>query len=144
MSGVPAVAEIEVGAPREEVWSALTDPSVIEQYMFGSVVETDWQPGSPIVWKGEWNGKPFEDKGTVLDVRAPEYLKLTHYSPMSGQEDRPENYHTLEYELTDRNNGTHLRLSQDGNPDQAAAEHSRENWASMLESLKRVIEQQPS
>jgi uncharacterized protein YndB with AHSA1/START domain len=143
MSGVPAIAEVDVKAPREEVWKALTDPSLIEQYMFGSVVETYWQPGSPIVWKGEWNGKPFQDKGTVVDIRPPEFLKLTHYSPMSGQEDRPENYHALEYELTEQNDVTRLRLSQDGNKDQEEAEHSRENWTSMLESLKSIVEQPP-
>ena len=77
----------------------LTDSEMIQRYMFGAIVETDWKPGSPIAWRGEWNGKPFEDKGEVLEVLPYKFLKLTHFSPLSGQEDRPENYHTLEYEL---------------------------------------------
>ena len=31
-------------------------------------------------------------------------------------------------------------LSQDNNPDEDAAEHSRQNWATMLDGLKRHVE----
>jgi hypothetical protein len=49
----------------------------------------------------------------------------------------------LTYELSDCPDGTHLQLSQDGNADQEAAQHSAHNWASMLESLKSVVEESP-
>jgi uncharacterized protein YndB with AHSA1/START domain len=58
-----ATAEIEIDAPPTKVWSALTDPDQIKQYMFGSEVVTDWRQGSQIVWKGEYEGKEYEDKG---------------------------------------------------------------------------------
>ncbi len=141
MSGMSAIAEIDVDASPEEVWKALTDPSMIQQYMFGSVVETDWRPGSPIVWRGEWEGKPFADKGTVLELQPSKYLKLTHFSPMSGQQDLPENYHTVEYELSNNNETTHLRLIQDGNATEDEVEHSKQNWIAILEALKRVVEE---
>jgi len=48
MTGKVASAETDIDAPRREVWRALTDPDEIEKYMFGSRVETDWKPGSPI------------------------------------------------------------------------------------------------
>ena len=35
-----AVAETEIDASPDEVWTALTDPEQIEKYMFGSKVET--------------------------------------------------------------------------------------------------------
>ena len=50
MRGHVAVAEIQIDASPARVWSALTTPAEIEQYMFGSRVETDWEPGSRIVW----------------------------------------------------------------------------------------------
>jgi uncharacterized protein YndB with AHSA1/START domain len=140
MSGISAVAEVEIDAPQNDVWIALTDPEMIQKYMFGSVVETDWKPGSSIVWKGEWNGKPFEDKGEVLEVQPPTHLKLTHFSPMSGADDSPENYHTLEYELSEQNGSTLLRLTQDGNSTEQEAKHSKQNWESMLNLLKGVVE----
>src|SRR3712207_7239681 len=49
-----------------------------------------WRPGSPITWSGEWQGHAFEDKGEVLEVEPPHRLVVTHFSPMSGQQDVPE------------------------------------------------------
>ena len=140
MTGHVATAEIEIDASPGEVWAALTDPAQIKKYMFGSDVETDWQEGSPIVWKGEYEGTSYEDKGEILEVEPERRLKLTHFSAMSGDEDVPENYHTLVYELDERNGGTHISLSQDNNSSEEAAEHSRANWEKMLAGLKQVVE----
>ena len=140
MTGRVATAETEIRAPRSEVWRALTDPDQIEKYMFGSRVETDWKPGSTIVWKGEYEGKRYEDKGEILEVETERRLKMTHFSPLSGEEDAPENYHTLVYELEDDEGRTHVSLSQDNNASEEAAEHSRANWEKMLSGLKEVVE----
>ena len=135
-----ANATIEIDAPPEEVWTALTDPEQIEKYMFGSQVVTDWQPGSPIAWKGEYEGKKYEDKGEIVEVEQPRRLKLTHFSPLSGEDDRPENYHTVLYELEKQGEKTHVSLSQDNNASEEAAEHSKANWEKMLTGLKEVVE----
>ena len=135
-----ATVETEVEAPASRVWAALTDPDVIERYMFGARVVTDWKPGSSIVWKGEYEGKPFEDKGEVLEVVPEQRLKVTHFSPLSGEDDVPENYHTVTYELESDNGTTHVSLSQDNNPSAEAAEHSQANWEKMLSGLKATVE----
>ena len=135
-----ANATIEIDAPPEEVWTALTDPEQIEKYMFGSQVVTDWKPGSPIVWKGEYEGQKYEDKGEIVEVEQPRRLKLTHFSPLSGEDDRPENYHTVLYELEKQGEKTHVSLSQDNNASEEAAEHSKANWEKMLTGLKEVVE----
>ena len=62
--GFVAEASISVNVPVEKVWNALTTPEVIQQYMFGTKVVSGWKEGSPIVWKGEWQGKKYEDKGS--------------------------------------------------------------------------------
>ena len=135
-----ATAEIEIDASRDKVWSALTDPEQIREYMFGSEVVTDWQQGSPITWKGEYEGKPYEDKGEIVEIEPQRRVKMTHFSPLSGQEDRPENYHTLVYELAESDGRTRVSLSQDNNPSQEAADHSQANWEKMLTGLKDVVE----
>lgn len=135
-----AKAEIDVAAPVSEVWRALTDADLIAKYFFGSRVETDWRPGSSITWKGEYNGKAFEDKGKVLEVEENRLLKVTHFSPLSGQPDEPENYHTLTYTLDEHDGGTHLELSQDNNGSEEEAEHSKANWETMLAGLKKTVE----
>src|SRR5262245_17009010 len=108
--------------------------------MFGSQVRTDWKQGSPIVWKGEYQGKTYEDKGEVVEIVPGRRLELTHFSPLGGREDRPENYHTLLYELERRGGATHVSLRQDNNPSPQAAEHSRANWEQMLGALKQFVE----
>lgn len=140
MTGKVATTETDIDAPRSKVWQALTDPDQIQKYMVGSRVETDWKQGSPITWKGEYEGKKYVDKGKILEVEHERRLKLTHFSPLSSEEDAPENYHTLVYELEDNDGTTHVSLSQDNNKDEKAAEHSRANWQKMLSGLKEVVE----
>jgi uncharacterized protein YndB with AHSA1/START domain len=140
MADYLATAETEIDASRARVWAALTDPEQIKEYMFGSQVVTDWKQGSPIIWKGEYEGKEYEDKGEIVEIEPERRLKVTHFSPSSGEEDRPENYHTLLYELEERGGRTHVSLSQDNNASKEAAEHSRANWEKMLAGLKQVVE----
>ena len=141
MTGHVAVAETEINASPGRVWNALTDPAQIKEYMFGSRVTTDWKQGSPIVWKGEYEGRKFEDRGQILEIEPERRLKMTHFSPLSGREDAPENYHTLLFELEKAGREkTHLSLSQDNNSSEEEAEHSKANWETMLGGLKKLAE----
>ena len=108
--------------------------------MFGSQVQTDWKQGSPIVWTGEYEGKSYEDKGEILEIVPNRRLKLTHFSPLGGDEDVPANYHTLLYELHSEGDKTRLSLSQSNNASEQEAEHSKSNWEKMLAGLKEVVE----
>src|SRR5688500_18463647 len=110
-----ARASTRIAAPADRVWRALTDPAEVKKYFFGTDLETDWKPGSPITFSGEWQGRKYEDKGTVLEVERPRRLKYTHFSPLSGKPDKPENYHTITVELAPDEGGTHVTLAQDGN-----------------------------
>jgi uncharacterized protein YndB with AHSA1/START domain len=140
MAGFVAIAETDISAPPARVWSALTDPEQIKQYSFGSVVETDWKPGSPITWSGEYQGTAYQDKGQVIEAEAERRLVVTHFSPMSGQPDAPGNYHTVAYVLEPRGQQTHVTLSQDNNASEEEAAHSQENWTAMLAALKKLLE----
>jgi uncharacterized protein YndB with AHSA1/START domain len=141
MSGHVATAQCEIDAQPEDVWEALTNPARIREYMFGSEVSTDWKPGSPITWKGEFEGKAFEDKGEIISFEPGRLLEVTHFSPLTGQDDRPEDYHRVRYELQPANGGTVVRLTQDNSSSAEEAEHSGATWQMMLDSLKKVVEQ---
>ncbi|MDQ2782889.1 MAG: SRPBCC domain-containing protein [Actinomycetota bacterium] len=140
MTGLMARGTTTIDASKAAVWKGLTDPDQIKDYMMGSVVETDWQPGSPITWSGEWKGKPYQDKGEIVAVDEPDRLELTHYSPLTGQDDVPESYHTLVYTLEDRDGGTQVSVTQDNNADQDEADRNSQAWTQMLDGLKQTVE----
>ncbi len=139
--GFEAINKVTINAPRADVWDALTNPDKVKKYMHGTEMSTDWKKGSAIKWTGEWKGKPYEDKGEVLEVEPERMLKYTHWSPMGGSEDKPENYHTLTYVLEGSDGKTTLTLRQDNNPTQEDADKmAKENWAPVLEGLKETAE----
>lgn len=135
-----ARAEVDIDAGRDAVWEALTDPRKIAEWMMGARVSTDWQVGSPITWSGEMDGRPYEDKGEVLAADRPDRLSMTHYSPLMGEADEPENYHTVTYELSGDDGTTTVALTQDGNDSAEQAEQFSANWQGMLEALKGSVE----
>lgn len=135
-----AKASVEIGASAAKVWDALVTPSIIKQYMFGTTVVSDWREGSPITWKGEWKGKPYEDKGTIRRIEPRRLLQYSHYSPLSGLPDTPENHHTVTIEVSESGARTRVSLSQDNNASDEAREHSEKNWKMMLEGLKKLLE----
>lgn len=138
---IVASAVTDIHAAIAKVWTALVDPAIIKQYMFGTNVTSDWKEGSPIVWKGEWQGKPYEDKGVILRLQPIRVLQYSHYSSLSGLPDTPHNYHTVTIELAEQPNGTRVCLSQDNNATEQAREHSEKNWNMVLAGLKNVLEQ---
>lgn len=140
MTGAIATAETDIHACPERVWAALTEPDQIAVYMGGSKVETTWAVGSPITWSGEYDGRAYQDRGTVLAYDEPHVLSVTHYSPLMGQEDRPENHHTLVYRLTGDGDVTHVALTQDNCADEAQAEQFSRNWQAMLQGIKAHVE----
>jgi len=101
MPNLIAKASIDIAAPATRVWDALVKPDLIRQYMFGAAVVSDFQEGSPITWTGEWKGKPYQDKGRILKVEPRRKLEYSHFSPLSGLPDTPENHHTVTLELTE-------------------------------------------
>ncbi|TCC36657.1 SRPBCC domain-containing protein [Kribbella capetownensis] len=141
MTGYLATAETDIAATPAQVWEVLTDPKQLKQLWFGAEVETDWQVGSPITWSGEWEGKPYQDKGEILEIASGRLLRLTHFSPLTGQPDVPENYHTLTYELTG-DDATHLKLTQDNNASEEEAKHSQGMWEMLVAKVKEAAEGQ--
>jgi len=135
-----ARATITVNAPTEKVWDALTKPELIKQYLFGTEVTTDWKAGSPIRYRGVWQGKPYEDKGKVLQVEPGKLIVSTFWSSLAGLPDAPENYKTVRYELASEGSGTRLTVIQDNNDSEDEARHSEGNWRMVLEGLKKLVE----
>jgi len=129
-----------INAPVNKVWEALTNPSLIKQYLFGTNTITDWKKGSPITYEGEWQGKSYKDKGVIVDIIPEKLLHTTYWSSMSGKEDRPENYNNVLYEVEEQNGGTLVTISQDNIKDEKELEHMNQNWGIVLDSMKKLLE----
>jgi uncharacterized protein YndB with AHSA1/START domain len=138
--GLVAKASAKIDAPVSVVWDALVNPEVISKYMFGTQVISRWKRGSSITWKGVWEGKSYEDKGKILELVPKRILSYSHFSPLSGLPDAPENYHTVIVELSGSGDLTMISLSQDNNPTEEARDHSQRNWKMMLAGLKKLLE----
>ena len=136
-----ANASVKINANREKVWDALTNPDKIKQYFFGTNAISDWKKGSSLKFTGEWEGKTYEDKGTILDTQPGKLFRYTYWSSMGKLEDKPENYATVTYELVPAGNETILNVTQDNVPSQESKEHSEQNWQYVLGELKKFVEQ---
>jgi uncharacterized protein YndB with AHSA1/START domain len=131
---------VSIHADISSVWRALTDPVLIKQYFFGTNAVSDWKKGSKVFFRGEWEGKPYEDKGTVLASDPPTLLQYSYWSSFSGTADVPENYAVVTYSLKHVGDQTGLTVTQDSIATQEARDHSEQNWKSVLEGLKKVVE----
>ena len=138
--GHVATSTVAIDAPASRVWDVITDPAAIKEFMFGADVVTDWTVGGPIVWRGQWEGKDYEDKGFILELEPGQRLVHTHFSPLSGEADIPENYHTLTWTLEAQDQGTRLTLSQDNNASEEAAAHAQGMWDMLVADVKKIAE----
>jgi len=139
MANNVATAEARIAAPAGQVWQALTDPESIREWMSGSDVRTTWNVGGPITWTGEYDGHAYQDKGQVIEFDPPRRLVVTHYSPLMGGDDVPENYHRVSYDLTEVDGATTITLRQDGNDSAQQAEQFSANWQRMLDRLREIV-----
>lgn len=138
--GLLATSEIDIKAPASRVWQALTDPAMIRQYLFGTEVTSDWKEGSPITYRGTWNGQAYEDKGILEKIIPEKLLRSTYWSSLSGTKDEPENYATISYTLSANGETTTLKLTQDNCSTEESRAHSEKNWHVVLETLKNLLE----
>ncbi len=138
--GLVANVSTLINGPPRAVWVALTDPDKIRQYMFGAQVDSEWRKGSRIMWRGEWQGRSFEDQGVILDLEPERLIRYTHFSRLSGLPDLPENYHVVTVRLASEGSGTRVLLTQDNNESEEARAHSEGSWKMMLSGLKVLVE----
>jgi uncharacterized protein YndB with AHSA1/START domain len=128
-----------IKAPLEKVWDALTRPEQVKQYFFGTNLETTWEVGSPIIFRGEWNGAAYEDKGTILSFEPLKSFSYTYWSNAGTLPDTPENYQILTFSTEEVSGGTKVTIDQSNVETQEKADHSAENWKMILGELEKFV-----
>jgi uncharacterized protein YndB with AHSA1/START domain len=122
-----------------EVWDALTDKESVKKYFFGTELNTDWKVGSPIIFRGNWEGQSYEDKGKILEAEKEKLIKYTYLSSFSGLPDLKEKYSTITYQLQPEGQGTMLTVVRQGFRDEKAHNDSKEGWRIVLKNLKKLL-----
>jgi uncharacterized protein YndB with AHSA1/START domain len=139
---------ITMNAPVLKVWDALTNPEQTKKYMFGCETVSDWEVGSPLLWKGVFNGvELIAVKGEIVKIEPGKFLAYTTFDPNSTMEDIPENYLTVTYELASEDRRTILTVTQgdfskvaDGQKRYHDAYNNGSGWEPVLVEIKKLVE----
>jgi uncharacterized protein YndB with AHSA1/START domain len=140
MTELTSSSSVTIDAPIDEVWAAITTPARIKEWFFGVDTESDWEVGSSLVHRGEWQGKPYEDKGELLRIDPPKLLVHTHWSDVSGTPDAPEHYQEVTWALEEQGDRTRLTVSERNLPSEEAKQVSDQSWTMVLGDLKQLLE----
>ncbi len=134
---------VNILAPARKVWLALTVPHLVKQWQYGSDLLTTWEPGTPIIFRNEWDGQTFEQKGSVIEFTPPSRLKYSLFFPRPDLQDIPEHHFFMTYELTESGGVTALLFRQeDPRPSLPDESTGGEEGPDVLSQLKALVEVQ--
>jgi uncharacterized protein YndB with AHSA1/START domain len=142
------VNTISINADAKKVWRALTQPEETKKYMFGCETVSDWKKGSPLLWKGQYEGKEMVFvSGFILDIKENELLKYNVIDPNASYPKTPENHLNVTYQLKSMGAQTELTVTQDNFENAAEGEkrfkevdNNGEGWVPILKVIKEQIE----
>ncbi len=129
----------QIHASVQDAWDLLVNPARASELWWGSTVESDFTPGHPIVWKGVWEGKPFEDRGTILTVQPPTLLKYSHWAPSFG-EDVEANRNFLTWQLAPEGAGVKVTFRHENIATKEMKDQSEAMWKQLLGRMKDMLE----
>ncbi len=131
---------VEILAPARKVWLALTSPDLVKQWQYGSDLLTTWEVGTPIVFRNEWNGQVFEQKGTVLEFIPESRLKYSLFFPRPDLQDSPEQCFFMTYALSKGDGATSLLIRQEDPRPSPPDESVGDEGPNVLSALKELVE----
>ena len=134
------ISTIKIKATKQKLWDILTKPEFVKLWQYGSELLTSWEIGTTIKFRTEWEGKVFEQWGKVIEFKPTEKLSYTLFAPRPDLEDKPENYFTMNYVLTEINGETKLQIIQEDNRQNAVQEEPQGEENPILKSLKEIAE----
>jgi uncharacterized protein YndB with AHSA1/START domain len=142
------INKIDIYSPAATIWDALTNPEITKVYMFGCETVSEWEIGSELLWRGEYQGIAMVFvKGHVVQLEPNRKLVYTVFDPNSTIPDIPENYLTVTYQLEQKNGFTTLIVTQGDYNTVAEGErryqeswNDGQGWNPILEEIKTICE----
>lgn len=135
-----SISMVMIKSPLNKVWDALINPELVKQYFFGTNLVTTWEVGSPILFRGQWEGSAYEDKGVVLSFITMESLSYSYWSSFSGITDIPELYQIIKFSVEEVTEGVNVTIFQSNVDTEERAQQSGQNWKMVLQGLKELLE----
>jgi uncharacterized protein YndB with AHSA1/START domain/DNA-binding transcriptional ArsR family regulator len=135
MSEAPKhVYEVYIAATPEQVWAALTQSEFTRQYYYGNDVESDWQPGSPLVYRNPDGTEAIQCE--IIEADAPRRLVHTFFFP--GTDESPSR---CTWSIEPRGAATLLTLTHDEFDGETSTYRSvAHGWVPVLSGLKTLLE----
>ena len=138
MAELAHAAEIEVSAPAERVWEAITNPTLTRRYYYGCEIEGDWRPGG--AWRYRTGGRQVVVDGTVLEARPPWLLRLTArelWDPVA----RDDPAHRISWQVEALTGGrSRVRLTHDGFEAESASYRINADLEPILRGLRNLVD----
>src|SRR5690349_16280603 len=105
---------IHINAPASKVWAALTEPAILRAWTteWEMDIISTWQPGTPLIIRGNLHGIPYENKGVILQSEPASVLQYTYWSSLSQHADIPENYSLITFRFSSSGDTTTLTFTQ--------------------------------
>ncbi len=138
---------IEINAPASKVWDVLTSHEHTAEWapeFAGGAefhIESDWKPGSPVLWKDQ-NGNVIVE-GNVTALEPNKFLRFTVFD-VRGEKPPATEEDGITFELSEQSGKTTLRLLQGDFSAMPEGEKyhrlSAEVWDRVLPKVKELAE----
>jgi uncharacterized protein YndB with AHSA1/START domain len=136
-SSMEKVYEIYIRTTPERLWQAITDPDIRSKYNFGSVIATDWKPGSPLEMTHPKAPGPL-GSGEIVEVDPPRRLVHT-FMALWSDEVKSEGTSRVTWEIEPVGDSCRLTLTHDQMREGANSEIYG-GWPMILSGLKTWLE----
>ena len=128
------VYEVYIRATPDEVWRALTESEFTTKYYYGNTVESDWRPGSPMVYRNPDGSEAIQCE--VIEADAPRKLVHTFFFP--GTDEAPSR---CTWSIEPRGDATLLTLTHDEFEGETSTyRRVAHGWVPILSGLKTLLE----
>jgi len=138
MNAPMRVYEIYIRATPERIWQALTNSDLVKRYYFGSVIESDFRAGSPLVYKQPDTGR-VDITGEVIEADPPR--KLVHTFSVGWDEDVHDPPTRVTWEITPAGEASRVAVTHDGfTEENETFAQTKGGWPMILSGLKTLLE----
>ncbi|SHF19430.1 Uncharacterized conserved protein YndB, AHSA1/START domain [Seinonella peptonophila] len=135
--------EFYIDGTLEQVWKALIDPEFTKQLYYGSIIESSFKVGEPLVYVGPGaeGERTTHVYGTVLAYEPNKKLSFTHFTGKAYNPDTEKYESRITYELEQVGQSTKLLLIHDQlKEDDPSYAGSQKGWPMILSNTKTLIE----